>query len=106
MAPGEQHAQDWFLQQRAHCQGTASTGVILSLGPAQAWLRRPRSRGEQSTGGNTKGPQFSLPWPRYEGLSYWPATALCTTAEWAVPQGTLGPRCSLGGEYHHGVPSA
>lgn len=54
MAPGEQHAQDWFLQQRAHCQGTASTGVILSLGPAQAWLRKPRSRGEQSAGGTQK----------------------------------------------------
>lgn len=54
MAPGEQHAQDWFLQQRAHCQGTASTGGDIEPGASTSLAKKAQFKGRTVHRGTQK----------------------------------------------------
>lgn len=106
MVPGECSVPKISIFSKSTLSGNSFYRGDTEPGASTSLAKKAQFKGRTVHRGNTTGPQFSLPRPRYERLSYRPATALFTAAEWAVPQGTLGPRCSLGGEYHHGIPSA
>lgn len=87
----------WVSSAKSTLSGNSFYRGDTEPGASTSLAKKAQFKGRTVHRGNTTGPQFSLPRPHYEGLSYRPTTALVHCCRVGRAPGDTGPQVLSGG---------